>query len=110
MSGAYTARRVEAVLAAHGEDAVLSREGVGTTITLKAKRLASSEDETGGSAAQSAFKVKIGTVALAASAWADKFPKRLDKLFIGGRTRTVRDVDTKVDGGVTVMHVLAVSG
>lgn len=110
MSGAYTARRVDAVLNAHGEAAVLSRTGEGTTITLKAKRMAGSEDDMGGSSAQSSFKVRIGTAALAASAWADKFPKRADSLVIGGRTRIVRDADPKVDGGVTVMHVLALSG
>lgn len=110
MSGAYFRDQVEQTLNTHGETATLSREGEGTTITLKAKRLASSEDDTGGSAAQSAFKVKIGTAALAASAWSAKLPKRTDKLAIGGRTRSVLDVDTKVDGDITVMHVLAVSG
>lgn len=36
--------------------------------------------------------------------------KRGDKLLIGGRTRVVSDVDTRVDVGVTALYILTVDG
>ena len=110
MAGAYTARHVDAEITRHGESATLSRTGEATAITLQAKRYGSVENDIGGSAAQSRITVKIGTAALAASAWTDKYPKRADKLAIGGRTRVVTDVDTRGDAGATALYILTVDG
>lgn len=110
MAGAFTARRVDALIAGHGMPATLARAGEATTIALSAKRYGSVEADTGNSAAQQEFKVRIGTAALAASDWADKTPKRFDTLAFDGKARKVLNVDTREDSGVTVMHILTVAG
>jgi hypothetical protein len=113
MSGSYTASRVDAILAAHGEPVTLSRPGEDTTIDLYAKRHergTGGEIDLGNSAAQTELHIKIGIAALAASAWIDKFPKRFDKVLIGGRTRTVTNVDTRTHGAVAVAHMLIAIG
>ncbi len=70
MSGAYTADRVDAIITEHGETATLSRSGEATSISLFAKRVDSTDDDIGASSAsQARIKVRIGTAALAASAW-----------------------------------------
>jgi hypothetical protein len=71
VAGAFTARRVDALIARHGMPSTLARAGEATTISLAAKRYGSVEADIGNAAAQQEFKVRIGTAALAASAWAD---------------------------------------
>lgn len=110
MAGAFTARRVDALIAGHGMPSTLARAGEATTIALYAKRYGSIEADTGNTAAQQEFKVRIGTAALAASAWADKAPRRFDTLAVDGKPRKVLNVDTREDAGFAVMHILTVVG
>ena len=110
MAGAFTARRVDALIAGHGMPSTLARAGEATTIALYAKRYGSVEADTGNTAAQQEFKVRIGTAALVASAWADKAPRRFDTLAVDGKARKVLNVDTREDAGVAVMHILTVVG
>lgn len=100
---------VNAIIAAHGEAMVLSRDGE-TDLPLVGKRLQGLTADMGGSARQQVFRVKIGTDELAASAWATKEPLRTDTLLLDGRTRTLIDVRPLVDRGVVQAFDLTVSG
>ena len=102
---------VLATIAEHGDDATLAREGEVTTIALKAKRIGGGTERVGGGTAeQQVFRVKIGTVELAASAWSAKLPKRGDKITIDGRVRSVRDARPIKEGTTTGLYELEVAG
>ena len=58
MAGAFTARRVDALIAGHGMPSTLARAGEATTIALYAKRYGSVEADTGNTAAQQEFKLQ----------------------------------------------------
>lgn len=106
MSVAATAVRL---IRLRGEAMVLKRAGE-TDLPLKGKRIPGTLVETGGSAAQQRFDVKIETAELAASTWSVKAPRRTDRLAVGGRDRTVDDAIPLLEGGVTVLYRLTVSG
>lgn len=111
MSGAAIAADVARIIAAHGETMTLSREGEATTITLKGKRIPGATEETGGSAEQQRFRVKIAPTELLASAWTSKIPNSgTDSLTIGGRARTVVDCKALGDGDVVALYELEVVG
>ncbi len=109
MMGAYIAARVAAVIAEHGESMTLRRAGE-TDLPLKGKRIGGGLDDTGNSAAQQRFKVKIAPTELAASAWAVKAPRRTDRLTVAGRDRTVVDATPLGDGGEVGLYELEVVG
>lgn len=95
----------------YGDTATLSRDGEGTTISLKARRLGGAlEAIGGGTTAQQVFRVKIGTDELLTSAWSTKAPKRGDVLTIDGRARTVRDARPIKDGATVGLYELEVAG
>lgn len=95
----------------YGDTATLVREGEGTVVTLKARRLGGVVEAVGGgTAAQQVFRVKIGTAELLTSAWSTKAPKRGDVLTIDGRARTVRDARPIKDGAVVGLYELEVAG
>jgi len=112
MFAQYVADQAAAVIAAHGETMILSREGEATTITLKGKRIPGSTDDVGGSAEHQRFRVKIAPTELLASAWATKGPVMgaADTLTIGGRARTVVDWKPLGDGDVVALYELEVIG
>ena len=94
-----------------GESMTLAREGEGTTITLKGKRIPGSTEAIGNTAEQQRFRVKIGTAELLASAWSVKVPNAYtDTLTVGSIVRTVLDVRPLNDRGVTVLYDLEVAG
>lgn len=108
MSLVKVARRF---IARYGETATLARDGEGTTVSLKARRIGGNIEEVGGvTAGQQVFRVKIGSTELAASAWSTKEPKRGDRLTIGGRARTVRDARPIKDGSTVGLYELEVAG
>ena len=110
MSGAYTAQRVAAIIAEHGETMTLQREGE-TDLTLKGKRIAGgTTDDVGNTAVQQNFRVKIGLAELEASSWASKVPTRTDTIVIGGRTRSIIDAQPEGDSGMVALYVLEVVG
>lgn len=99
------------IVAAHGESMTLARQGEGTTIALKGKRVPGTTVTVGNSAEQQSFRVKIGTAELAASAWAVKVPNSgTDSLTVDGRERTVMDVRPIGDGGTVALYELDVVG
>ncbi len=100
------------VLAERGESMVLARDGEGTTITLQAKRILIREnvESIGNTAEQQRFRVKIGTVELAASAWASKEPRRGDTLTVDSRVREVADVRPVSDSGAVAYYDIEVVG
>ena len=100
------------IMAAHGETMTLARDGEGTTITLKGKRILAreKEEQLGNASQQQFFRVKVGTTELAASAWASKVPARNDSITIGGRVRQVIDVRPVNDAGQAAYYDLDVSG
>lgn len=102
--------RVAAIIAEHGETMTLSREGEGTTISLKGKRIPGTTDDVGGSANQQRFRVKIAPTELLASAWTSKVPSSTDTLTIGGRVRAVVDVRPLGDGETVALYELEVVG
>lgn len=93
----------------HGQIMVLRRDGL-VPITLKGRRIPGSTEETGGSARQQRFKVKIGVVELQASAWLDKVPQATDTIDVDGRARTIDDVTPLSDGDVVALYLLEVFG
>ena len=94
-----------------GESMTLAREGEGTTISLKGKRIPGTTEAIGNTAEQQRFRVKIGKVELLASAWATKIPSAAtDTITVGGLVRAVMDVRPLNDGGVTVLYDLEVAG
>ncbi len=96
---------------ARGSSMTLAREGEGTTITLKGKRVPGTTVAVGNSAEQQSFRVKIGVAELAASAWAVKVPNAgTDSLTVDGLPRAVVDVRPLADGGVTGAYELEVVG
>lgn len=98
------------IIAEHGETMTLSRAG-NTAITLKGKRIPGTTEETGGSATQQRFRVKIGTAELNAGTWVSKVPSAAsDTLTVDGRPRTVVDVRPLGDGGVVALYELEVLG
>lgn len=97
-------------VAERGETMTLARAAEGTTIALKGKRVPGSTVETGGSAAQQQFRVKIGVAELAASAWSVKVPASTDTITIGSIVRTILDVRPIGDGGTTALYELDVVG
>lgn len=109
MSGLATKRRANRVMQRHGAAMVLRRAGH-APIDLKGKRIPGSTEETGGSARQQRFKVKIGVLELEASAWADKAPSASDTIDVDGRSRTIDDVTPLGDGGVIALYLLEVFG
>ena len=110
MSGYDTARRVATSIEKHGDTMTMSRDGEGTTVTVKGRRLAGSTAEIAGSAAQQQFRVRISPIGLAASAWAIKAPLRHDTLTIDGRDREVMDAEPLGDSGVVALYELEVVG
>jgi hypothetical protein len=110
MSGAYTAQRLAAIIAEHGETMTLQREGE-TDITLKGKRIVGGTlEDVGNTSAQQNFRVKIAPTELEASSWASKVPTRTDAIVIGGRTRSIIDAQPEGDSGVVALYVLEVVG
>jgi len=103
------AETVAAVLAEHGETMTLARASH-TSIAVMGKRLIGTTEETGGSAEQQRFRVKIGTAELDASAWASKVPTTTDTLTVGGRVRAIVDVRPLGDGGAVALYELEVMG
>lgn len=98
-------------VATRGDDMTLRREGVGTTITLKGKRIPGTTVAVGNSAEQQQFRVKIGVAELAASAWAVKVPNAgTDSLTVDGVERAILDVRPLNDAGVTALYELEVVG
>ncbi len=96
---------------ARGSSMTLAREGEGSTITLKGKRVPGTTVAVGNSAEQQSFRVKIGVAELAASAWAVKVPNAgTDSLTVDGLPRAVVDVRPLADGGVTGAYELEVVG
>lgn len=94
-----------------GESMTLAREGEGTTITLKGKRVPGTTVSVGNSAEQQSFRVKIGTAELLASAWSVKVPSSsTDSLTVDSVPRAVVDVRPLADGGVTGAYELEVIG
>lgn len=99
------------LIAQHGESMVLTREGEGTTITLKGKRISGSIEPTGNSAEQQRFRVKISTVEILASAWSTKVPSAsTDSITVGGRVRAVLDVRPLLEGATVGIYELEVAG
>lgn len=109
MLGAYIASQVATVIAEHGEAMVLKRDGE-ADLPIVGKRVGGAIDDIGGTAAQQAFRIRIAPTELAASSWAVKEPKRKDAILVGGRTRTIEDVQPQGDGDVVAMYVLEVAG
>lgn len=106
----FLSEQVAAVLAEHGESMTLSRASH-TSIALIGKRIPGTTEETGGSAEQQRFRVKIGTAELDASAWASKVPSASgDTITVGGRVRTIVDVRPLGDGGTVALYELEVIG
>ena len=101
---------VNAILQEHGEAMTLKREGEGSTVTLRGKRLPGTVADIGGSAAQQEFRVKIGTTELVVSSWASKTPVRSDSIVIDGRERSILDVRPLGDAGTVVLYELSVAG
>jgi len=98
-------------IAKRGSSMTLAREGEGTTITLKGKRVPGTTVPVGNSAEQQSFRVKIGVAELAASAWSVKVPSSsTDSLTVDGVARAVVDVRPLADGGVTGAYELEVIG
>lgn len=106
MSIAATAVRM---IRRHGAAMMLKRTGE-TDLTLKGKRIPGTLVETGGSAAQQRFDVKIETAELLASAWSSKAPRRSDRLTVDGRDRTVENAVPLLEGDTVVLYRLTVSG
>jgi len=107
----YIGRRVVQVLSKHGETMTLAREGEGTTITLKGKRIPGTAVAVGNSAEQQSFRVKIGVDELAASAWAVKVPSSsTDSLTVDSIPRTILDVRPLKEGAITCLYELEVAG
>lgn len=109
MSAARILRNTARVIRRHGETMTLMRTGH-TDIVLKGKRFGGGTEDTGPSAVQQVFKVKIATTELLASAWASKVPQRTDRITVGGRARTVLDARPLGDGGVVALYELEVAG
>lgn len=98
-------------IAERGESMTLAREGEGTTITLKGKRVPGTTVAIGNTAEQQSFRVKIGVAELAASAWSVKAPSSSgDTITVGGVPRAIMDVRPIGDGGVTAIYELEVVG
>lgn len=111
MMGQYVASQVAAVLSEHGETMVLAREGEGTSVTLKGKRVSGGNTvDVGGSAVQQTFTVRIAPTELAASAWAVKVPRRHDVLTVAGIDRSVLDAFPMGDGDTVALYELQVAG
>jgi hypothetical protein len=102
------------MIARKGETMTLTRASEGTTISLKGRRTGGGLDDVG-NADQQAFRVKIGTVELLASAWAVKVPTAGgsgagDTITIGGRVRNILDVRPIRDGETVGIYDLEVAG
>jgi hypothetical protein len=102
--------RAAEIIAEWGSDMVLRRATEATTISLKGKRIPGSIEETGNSAAQQVFGVKIAATEILASAWADKFPKRDDSIRINERDHTLLDARPLKHMGVLYLYELTVAG
>lgn len=101
------------MIARKGETMTLNRTGE-TSISLKGRRIGGGLDDVG-NADQQAFRVKIGTVELLASAWAVKVPTAGgsgagDTITIGGRVRNILDVRPIRDGETVGIYDLEVAG
>ena len=101
------------MIALKGETMMLNRTGE-TSITLKGRRIGGGLNDVG-NADQQAFRVKIGTVELLASAWAVKAPTAGgsgagDTITIDGRVRAILDVKPIRDGETVALYDLEVAG
>lgn len=99
------------MIATRGDSMTLAREGEGTAIALKGKRIPGTTVSVGNSAEQQQFRVKIGVVELAASAWAVKVPSSsTDSLTVDGVERAIMDVRPLKEGAITGLYELEVVG
>jgi hypothetical protein len=114
MAGAYTARRVAAALQDRGEPLTLRRrkgDGTWDEIAVSGKvfnpRLSSVEldGEVG-----SVQRVRISNAEIAASTLPNQAPTEKDQVVVAGQALTIDAVNTQKDSGVTLMHILEVSG
>ena len=106
MSAATAARRM---LAKYGQTMVLKRTGE-SDLSLKGKRMPGELVDTGNSATQQQFRVKIAPTELLGSAWTVKEPKKGDRLFVDGRDRSVLDVIPLHEGETIALYELEVAG
>lgn len=98
-------------VAGRGDTMTLRREGEGTTIALKGKRIPGTTVAVGNSAEQQQFRVKIGVAELTASAWAVKVPSAgTDSITVDGVERAILDVRPLNNAGVTALYELDVVG
>ena len=109
MAGAYTARRVDRSMQLHGTAMTLKRKTL-VDLAVKGKAIGSSDEDTGNTAAQSQRVVRISNAEIAAASDSTRAPARGDSITVDGSTLKILHVDTKKDGGVTVMHVLTAVG
>jgi len=96
-----------------GATMTLNRAGE-ASITLKGRRIGGDIGQVG-NADQQSFRVKIGTVELAASDWALKVPSAGgdgpgDTITIDGRVRAILDVVPIRDGETVGLYDLQVAG
>lgn len=106
----FIQRRVGQIIGDHGETVVLARDGEGTTITLKGKRLRGALEDAGNTATQQSFRVLLGTAELLASAWTVKAPQVDDVATVDGRRCSVLDVQPRKDGDTVALYELIVAG
>lgn len=98
------------MLARYGQTLTLIRAGE-TDLSLKGKRIPGSLVDTGNSATQQEFRVKIAPTELLASTWAVKEPSANgDALMVDGRPRTVLDVKPLREGETVALYELLVAG
>lgn len=101
---------LERQVASHGQSVSL-RKAVAVNgnadATLQAFVRGATQEELAGGVDQSTSTVLISPLALAASGF-DGAPKRLDRITISGRLRTIELVNTVTITGVAVRHELTV--
>lgn len=102
--------RAARIIEKHGESMTLKRKTEATAIVLKGKRIQGEIEETGNSAVQQQFRVKIGPNELGRSEWGRKHPQRTDQMVIGGKTRIILDVRPLKDRGAVKLFELTVAG
>lgn len=107
MRGNYVARRVADVMDAAGETMTLGWPGGGSA-AVKGKRFGSSVETVVNNQTRTTMTVKIGDAEVAASG--NGPPKKKGSLTIAGRVYAIEEVDTRGHEGITVVHILRVTG
>lgn len=106
MSATTAAMRM---LSKYGQTMVLKRTGE-SDLSLKGKRKPGALVDTGNSATQQQFRVKIAPTELLASGWSVKEPRKGDRLFVDGRDRSVLDSIPLREGETIALYELEVAG